>query len=384
MDFGPTCPPQPHEIDVTLPILATSGIQLTSDNPGGGLPEYVIVTLPVHGRLSDPAGGAITSVPYTLLGSGDIINYTPLNGYAGGDRFRYRARTALESRDAYVNLTVGIQTAMQSFSLDSDPGWTTTGGWAFGHPIGGGSRGADPTSGHTGGNVYGYNLAGDYSDGMGEESLTSAPIDCSDKVRVQMSYHRWLGVEGSASDGAAIQASRDGMAWTTLWSNPSYLISDGEWQLETVDLSPVADYRSEVYLRWVMGPSDETVTYPGWNIDDIEITGVDAPPTIELTVDKELISWSSMAGATGYDLLRGDLALLRSSGGDFTQATTDCLVNDESGNSLPYSDDPDPGEAHWFLVRGDSGAQVRTWESFFMSQVGLRDDEIAAAAINCP
>ena len=42
------------------------------------------------------------------------------------------------------------------------------------------------------------------------------------------------------------------------------------------------------------------------------------------------------------------------------------------------------GIAHWFLVRGDSGAAVRTYESFFLSQSGLRDEEIGSAAASCP
>jgi subtilisin-like proprotein convertase family protein len=384
MDLGAICPPQVDEIEVNLPALVTSGITLTSTNPGGGPVEYLITSLPAYGKLSDPVGGDITSVPYTLLASGDVVNYTPLNGYTGEDLFRYRATGAVESRDGYVIVTVGIQAPMFSFPLDTDPGWTTAGGWAYGKPTGEGSHGQDPTTGYTGDNLYGYNLAGDYTDDLGEESLKSPAIDCSDAVQVRMNFRRWLGVEGDASDGASIQASSDGSTWTTVWSNPSHLLSESSWSLITVDLSSVADRQGEVHVRWVMGPTDGTITYHGWNIDDIEITGVDAPPVIYLTVDRDAISWTSMTGATGYDLLRGDLHLLRSTAGDFTQATAQCVDNDNSGTSFPYSSEPGPGEAHWFLVRGDSGAAVRTYESFFTSQSGLRDDEISSAAVHCP
>jgi hypothetical protein len=37
--------------------------------------------------------------------------------------------------------------------------------------------------------------------------------------------------------------------------------------------SDVADDQAEVYFRWGIGPTDETVVYPGWNIDDVQITG---------------------------------------------------------------------------------------------------------------
>ena len=39
------------------------------------------------------------------------------------------------------------------------------------------------------------------------------------------------------------------------------------------DISSVADNRPTVYLRWVMGTTDVSVTYCGWNIDDVEIWG---------------------------------------------------------------------------------------------------------------
>ena len=43
-------------------------------------------------------------------------------------------------------------------------------------------------------------------------------------------------------------------------------------------VSAVADDQATVYVRWVMGTTDGSVTYPGWNIDDIQITGVAVPP----------------------------------------------------------------------------------------------------------
>jgi hypothetical protein len=39
-----------------------------------------------------------------------------------------------------------------------------------------------------------------------------------------------------------------------------------------------ADHQPTVYLRWVLGPTDGSVTYPGWNIDDIEIWALAPAP----------------------------------------------------------------------------------------------------------
>jgi hypothetical protein len=35
----------------------------------------------------------------------------------------------------------------------------------------------------------------------------------------------------------------------------------------------VADGQATVYFRWGIGPTDESVTCPGWNIDDVHVTG---------------------------------------------------------------------------------------------------------------
>jgi len=36
----------------------------------------------------------------------------------------------------------------------------------------------------------------------------------------------------------------------------------------------MADDQDAVYLRWGMGPTNDSVTYCGWNIDDVWFTGV--------------------------------------------------------------------------------------------------------------
>ena len=39
----------------------------------------------------------------------------------------------------------------------------------------------------------------------------------------------------------------------------------------SLDISDVADGQPTLYLRWALGSTDDGVTYPGWNIDDVEI-----------------------------------------------------------------------------------------------------------------
>jgi hypothetical protein len=171
-----------------------------------------------------------------------------------------------------VSVDVDDLLVRYSFPLDSDPGWTAEGQWAFGVPLRGGSHDGDPDTGHTGSNVYGFNLLGDYTNNMPPYYLTTAPIDCTHLSFVEVRFWRWLGVE--KWDGAGVEVSNDGSTWIPAWANPSGVsISDSTWVPMTLDISTVADGAPTVYLRWRMGPTDGTITYPGWNIDDVEIWG---------------------------------------------------------------------------------------------------------------
>ena len=177
-----------------------------------------------------------------------------------------------------VSLDVDAKVQQFNFTFDSDPGWTTEGQWGFGTPLGYGSHNGDPSSGYTGANVYGYNLAGDYANGMDEYALTSTAIDCSDMTDVELRFWRWLGVERDPFDHAYVRVSNNGTTWTTLWANPGGTLSDSAWNQMTLDISAVADNQPTVYLRWTMGTTDSGTTYPGWNVDDVEIWAVGAPP----------------------------------------------------------------------------------------------------------
>ncbi len=59
-------------------------------NPPGRI-TYKIVVLPLHGSLSDPAGGKITTVPHTLANYGNTANYWPCTYYSGPDTFYFAA-----------------------------------------------------------------------------------------------------------------------------------------------------------------------------------------------------------------------------------------------------------------------------------------------------
>lgn len=171
--------------------------------------------------------------------------------------------------------TADVVTGRNTFfsdTLDADRGWTTPALWAFGQPTGGGGEygGPDPTSGHTGDNVYGYNLDGDYENGLPERHLTSTPIDCTGRFDVQLGFWRWLGVEHPSYDHAYVRVSNNGTDWTVVWQNRDR-VADTSWVFHEADISAIADDQPTVFLRWTMGAVDTARRYCGWNIDDVTL-----------------------------------------------------------------------------------------------------------------
>jgi V8-like Glu-specific endopeptidase len=177
-----------------------------------------------------------------------------------------------------VHVTVGSPQAVYTWNMDTDPGWNTQGAWAWGQPTGqGGAHGSpDPNSGYTGANVYGYNLNGDYTNNLPEYHLTTGWIDCSQITGTSLRFWRWLGVEHPDYDHATLRISTDAVQWHTVWTNTAE-VTDSAWVEQVFDISSWADGNS-IRLRWTMGPTDGGWTYCGWNIDDVEISGLAPGP----------------------------------------------------------------------------------------------------------
>ncbi|MBU0641451.1 MAG: hypothetical protein KKB50_21530 [Planctomycetes bacterium] len=225
-------------------------------------------------------GGIYQTAAFTPLG-GDLYQATLPAAHCGDNPEFYFSAEGTQSGVMYspagaptdvYTAEVGEFVTVYSNTFDTNPGWTTQDQWAYGQPTGGGGEygGPDPTSGHTGPNVYGFNLNGDYPNNMPERHLTSTVIDCTGLNNVKLRFWRWLGVEQAAYDHAYVRVSTDGSNWTTVWQNGGE-VADYSWTQVEMDISAVADDQPTVYLRWTMGTSDGGWRYCGWNIDDLEL-----------------------------------------------------------------------------------------------------------------
>ncbi len=184
--------------------------------------------------------------------------------------------TALDdNHGSYYTVITYELVVMLEANMDTDPGWTYEGEWAWGQPAGqGGQYGSpDPTSGHTGLNAVGYNLNGDYPNSMSTTYWTTTQaFDCSDASEVYLDFYAWLGVETYYYDHAYLAISNNnGGSWSVIWENPGRM-DGGSWEPWNFDISDKAAGYSQVKLRWGMGPTDSSWRFCGWNIDDVVVS----------------------------------------------------------------------------------------------------------------
>ncbi len=289
---GPSGPRPPgamsSQANTEINTQVTIALQASDDglpDPPGAL-TFSIVSLPEHGTLTDPGAGAITAVPHTLTdaGSGNMVNYDPDPWYAGPDSFQFHANDGGvppeggDSNTATVSVTVGGPQVVHSAPLDADPGWTTSGEWAFGTPTGQGGTAhgnPDPTSGATGTSVYGVNLNGDYSiTSGGPYFLTAGPFDCAGCFDAELRFMRFLNTDFQPYATATVEVSNDGTGWTQLWDNGGSEIADASWQAQSFDISAIGDGAGALWFRWSYTIGGQAYAYSGWNVDDIEIWAI--------------------------------------------------------------------------------------------------------------
>ncbi|MFP4580352.1 MAG: C25 family cysteine peptidase [Candidatus Sumerlaeia bacterium] len=209
-------------------------------------------------------------------------NYYP---YVGSFTFRNVGSGEVTTYAAQLSITVPPLESIYYFSLDEDPGWATEGQWAFGQPLGlgGDYRGyPDPESGNTGENVYGINLAGDFTTTtLGPEYLTAGPFDFSGEDTVFIQFYRKLCCGYPGDTSMTLQVSNDGSNWVEIYNNNTVesswgigeYVMDYFWRRCYYDLTTWTANQSNVWVRWGHEISSDAVPMSGWNIDDIAFVG---------------------------------------------------------------------------------------------------------------
>jgi len=73
-----------------------------------------------------------------------------------------------------------------------------------------------------------------------------------------------------------VRASNNGTSWSVVWEHKgTTAITDEDWQIVEYDISSIADNQDTVYIRWSYQILDDRAyPYSGWNIDDIQLWGI--------------------------------------------------------------------------------------------------------------
>lgn len=282
---------------------------------------YAISTMPIISSPLTGSGVINTSYTYQITASNSPTSYDATNLPTGlgintatglisgapsvGGTFNVAlsATNATGTGNATLVLTIDLP-AVLSFPLNSDPGWTRTGEWAFGTPTGGGAvsyGNKDPTAGATGTNVLGVNLSGDYATAIaGPFYVTTTALNLTGVTSSKLRFSRWLNTDYSPYAYATVDVSNNGTTWTNVYQNPATgEVTDSAWTMVTYDISSVADNQSTVFIRWGYQTGSGVFAYAGWNIDDVQVLGNPAPGSPTVTnVTSSASNGAYNAGAT--------------------------------------------------------------------------------------
>jgi len=134
----------------------------------------------------------------------------------------------------------------------------------------------------------------------------------------------------------------------------------------------------------VVATASGSTLHIGGQVDDIVFTDPGLGEKLGLYCADDSVFWSSVGGRIGYDVVRGSLQALRTSGGDFSTAIVGCEANNQLPTSLVYAPDPPAGGGWFHLVRVVTASGPGTYDSGGPNQQGARDAEIAASPNACP
>jgi len=176
----------------------------------------------------------------------------------------------------YLIGTVYQQTGGTIFSDDfsTDKGWTGygSGGWARGtaSPSSGCSGGQDPADDHslsTDDYIIGTYIGACYPNSLSQTYwLTSPVIDCSNLTGCELEFWSYSGCESNSYDHLYIDV-KDGSNWLQVYQNTSSF-AETSWTKRTYNI-PQANGNPAAQVRFGIGVTDGSVTYQGWNIDDL-------------------------------------------------------------------------------------------------------------------
>ncbi|PXF20910.1 MAG: hypothetical protein CXX71_04965, partial [Methanobacteriota archaeon] len=171
-----------------------------------------------------------------------------------------------------INKSDGLRVLPRAVKWDfegTNHGWSlsSSAGWA---------RGYDSSIGQTNGvhtgtkAIYTYN--GNYPNRLGGPYWATSPtVDCTAcSGDWDLKYWRRLGLESYYYDHAYIDVKNAQGSWSRVWTHNGGSINEQSFSQQTHDITNHVQNNPDLRVRFGLGTTDGSVTYTGWNLDDIE------------------------------------------------------------------------------------------------------------------
>jgi hypothetical protein len=208
--------------------------------------SYMIETLPRHGTLSDPGGGAIAEddLPYTLLSNGNEIEYSSFGCFVGSDSFTFKADDGGtlpdggQSNTATISVVVAEPEILETaFETGLDDGWSIIDGYSDGQTwfwaqTPDGSRRLMVVDSYNAGSV------------LMDEQLVTNSVDCLDYDSVTLTFEHLF--SHYSDEIADVDVRVGGGSWQNV---VRYQGVDAN-EVTEIDISSIAAGQSDVQVRW--------------------------------------------------------------------------------------------------------------------------------------
>lgn len=187
------------------------------------------------------------------------------------------------SADLDPNSSRRVKESLFFDDFEGEKKWNLTGEFEIDSVQGkGGQEGGypDPTFSQSGVKSLGTDLTGlgeskgNYEKNLTEDAYTATlknSVDCEFYKDVRLLFYRWLNIE--LSDAARVKVSNDNKVnWDSVWGNP-LSIQEQYWEQKDLSINDLAYRKKNVTPQFVLGPTNGTLNFSGWNIDDFAIVG---------------------------------------------------------------------------------------------------------------
>lgn len=163
--------------------------------------------------------------------------------------------------------SVYSQTVLFSEDFETD-NWTYNGNFFLGI--------SSTVTAYSGSNVLGCEQSGDYANKLTEDinyAFNANNIDCNDYDIVKLSFFSFSEYENGYDYGYVYVSNDGGVSYTLV---ETFSDTEFDWTQHSINISSIAANSSQVHVKFTMS-SDNSVKRDGWNIDNVEITGIKTP-----------------------------------------------------------------------------------------------------------